>query len=696
MEENEQVSPQMACPVETVNAKYIAKISTILVATIQEAKDRLSQIEYIFCSQLFPNFQSVSKRLQEIYMEAKDDAETAWKQKENDLLLQLEKIQVMKQHILEENLFLKSENAKLSDGDFIWKKHFEELQEKIDHRSDELNKLRAENEELGKHCESKDALIRKYEGMQRDLVQKNVLLSKTQQHLELEVQGLQNELKKKSREIDGDLELQHKLVQMAQEKTSSVAYKERQLKKYEEKIQMLLAELEEAQGKIGKLQHELTEKNTVIEKASEVQENLLKKVQSKDLENEQMLCKFQGEKELLMEKVKNVEIHAHELQVEVMKKNIEVEEGRKLQEQLLKQVDLYCQERSKTGKKLEELEKVKKHLLAKLKGVKGRTEELQANLQVRSDESSDGLELQGELLQKIKAKDSELLSAKRKMKDISTAYKSLKSQYNFLCAKVGLTPENVRTKIKPDDESELRHNQSPLIKNDVETDVPKAMSISCEEAKRINILENPGNTGVVKSAQRSSSISPLDDANISIASKERPHMKSCLPAGTKRRGSYWRDTRSHQSRVGPDPHDDFLDTPLENVRRNQGNATKDGISNLPREVPAVRDSENSDDETQDMNIDQKQQVPYLRPDTSVVKYIEPVRKKSERENLKGIECKQCKKFYDAVLPSEDKNFSANTHNLRCEHHDGVSRHRFQYVPPSTPEGFWNLGFDSET
>lgn len=72
--------------------------------------------------------------------------------------------------------------------------------------------------------------------------------------------------------------------------------------------------------------------------------------------------------------------------------------------------------------------------------------------------------------------------------------------------------------------------------------------------------------------------------------------------------------------------------------------------------------------------------------------MESVRKKAERENLKGIECKQCKKFYDAVHPEENE---GNGKNLRCEHHEGVSRHRYKYAPPMTPEGFWNIGFESE-
>lgn len=73
------------------------------------------------------------------------------------------------------------------------------------------------------------------------------------------------------------------------------------------------------------------------------------------------------------------------------------------------------------------------------------------------------------------------------------------------------------------------------------------------------------------------------------------------------------------------------------------------------------------------------------------KYVEPVRKKDEREKLQGVECNQCKKFYDAVL----LNNGTDAPSARCEHHDVTSRHRYRYMPPSTPEGFWNIGFDSE-
>ena len=55
-----------------------------------------------------------------------------------------------------------------------------------------------------------------------------------------------------------------------------------------------------------------------------------------------------------------------------------------------------------------------------------------------------------------------------------------------------------------------------------------------------------------------------------------------------------------------------------------------------------------------------------------------------------------KKFYNAVLPSAgEKDIDGNKRSLRCEHHEGVSRHWYRYVPPMTPEGFWNIGFHSE-
>lgn len=171
------------------------------------------------------------------------------------------------------------------------------------------------------------------------------------------------------------------------------------------------------------------------------------------------------------------------------------------------------------------------------------------------------------------------------------------------------------------------------------------------------------------------------------------------PSGSlKLAASRWRDTRTRQELrdgVG-DPHDDFLDTPMENVRNSNMDLREVNGNPVSASISADKDidRECSDEETLDRNseiVSKKCPISIVGPSNKGFKYVEPVRRKVERENLKGIECQQCKKFYDAVLPDGDK--AANT--TRCEHHDGVSRHRYRYAPPLTPEGFWNIGFDSD-
>ncbi|EEC80969.1 hypothetical protein OsI_23692 [Oryza sativa Indica Group] len=108
---------------------------------------------------------------------------------------------------------------------------------------------------------------------------------------------------------------------------------------------------------------------------------------------------------------------------------------------------------------------------------------------------------------------------------------------------------------------------------------------------------------------------------------------------------------------------------------------------LAASPPKDMDFNNSDDETQDVNIatqgqknmpvPKQQSTISIQPPNKGFKYTEPVRKKADRENLKGVECKQCKKFYDAVLPDGRTNGDGvDSTSMRCEHHDGVSRHRY--------------------
>lgn len=63
--------------------------------------------------------------------------------------------------------------------------------------------------------------------------------------------------------------------------------------------------------------------------------------------------------------------------------------------------------------------------------------------------------------------------------------------------------------------------------------------------------------------------------------------------------------------------------------------------------------------------------------------VEVVRKKDERRKLKGHYCKECEIYY-AHLPEEERQKKLSS----------CSRHRYRYIPPSTPENFWEVGFPS--
>lgn len=78
------------------------------------------------------------------------------------------------------------------------------------------------------------------------------------------------------------------------------------------------------------------------------------------------------------------------------------------------------------------------------------------------------------------------------------------------------------------------------------------------------------------------------------------------------------------------------------------------------------------------------------------KYNSVVRKKDEREQLHAMDCENCRKFYNAVEALDAEAMERHVNNRCQEHLDVAGRHRYQYAPPATPSGFWNIGFDSET
>lgn len=321
------------------------------------------------------------------------------------------------------------------------------------------------------------------------------------------------------------------------------------------------------------------------------------------------------------------------------------------------------------------------------------------------------------VVEKLESVTCELQSEKMKRNRLIEAYKRLKSQQNYLLNKFGLTEENMLHQYKSENERDFPKHKSPITEHDgLEFENPYTSMDACKMAKvkteipedSFGGLENRTPDVFVAACETNKVNEKTSEdgkgANLSPPSssfngvpKCPSKTKSAAVSGTKRPASSWRQTRAHQSRAGPDPHDDFLDTPLENIREN---LNKDlNKEDLPDPIQNDISMNSSDDETQDLNAissPQKKQSSIRTASKRSFKYVEPVRKKAERENLKGVECKQCKKFYEAVLPNGDgKESDSSKQNFRCEHHDGVSRHRYRYVPPMTPEGFWNIGFESE-
>lgn len=111
----------------------------------------------------------------------------------------------------------------------------------------------------------------------------------------------------------------------------------------------------------------------------------------------------------------------------------------------------------------------------------------------------------------------------------------------------------------------------------------------------------------------------------------------------------------------------------------------------------VPDEEELSDTTKKPNIhgdkqDGVKQKAFVEPyfkdkerETSIQNFphIEVVRKKEERRKLLGHTCKECEIYY-ADLPAEEREKKLAS----------CSRHRFRYIPPNTPENFWEVGFPS--
>lgn len=112
------------------------------------------------------------------------------------------------------------------------------------------------------------------------------------------------------------------------------------------------------------------------------------------------------------------------------------------------------------------------------------------------------------------------------------------------------------------------------------------------------------------------------------------------------------------------------------------------VAEEEEELSATTKKPNTRGDKQD-KVTQKAFVePYFKDDereTSLQNFphIEVVRKKEERRKLHGHTCKECEIYY-ADIPAEEREKKLAS----------CSRHRFRYIPPNTPENFWEVGFPS--
>ncbi|KAM9337572.1 DNA endonuclease RBBP8 [Symphorus nematophorus] len=95
------------------------------------------------------------------------------------------------------------------------------------------------------------------------------------------------------------------------------------------------------------------------------------------------------------------------------------------------------------------------------------------------------------------------------------------------------------------------------------------------------------------------------------------------------------------------------------------------------------EEEEEEEEEQNPHENTMSQIKERKARGPTFAHVAVVRKKDERRKLKGTTCKECEVYY-AHLPEEEKQKKLSA----------CSRHRFLYIPPCTPENFWEVGFPS--
>uniref|UniRef100_G3NBP1 DNA endonuclease RBBP8 n=1 Tax=Gasterosteus aculeatus aculeatus TaxID=481459 RepID=G3NBP1_GASAC len=150
-----------------------------------------------------------------------------------------------------------------------------------------------------------------------------------------------------------------------------------------------------------------------------------------------------------------------------------------------------------------------------------------------------------------------------------------------------------------------------------------------------------------------------------------------------RRGEAARDRRDNVSGLG-EKANDSLDLMFDTTAHGEYQSCSD--SHLDHSQPGEDDEDDGGEEDNDEQQPQEKTMSDghgHKAGRPTFAHMAVVRKKDERRKLKGTTCKECELYY-AHLTEEERQVKLSA----------CSRHRFLYIPPSTPENFWEVGFPS--
>ena len=297
-------APQLCPEMESHDTKYVSGFSTLLVAMIQDAKDSISQIEYIFCSQLYPNFQQHSKSLQKLYLEARTAAENECKERQTEIELQMKQQSLEKEQALDE---CKAEKSKLLA-------RVAELEDKLSRKEKEFDEGMELHAKLLDIIEAKNTSLREKEQLVKNHEEKIEFLVIKSEELERIIDERNKELQDKNEVVTKANESVKEFQMQIESTETKIANIERILSKSEEEKNQLLVKLENMEASLK------TELRRKVDEADEGKQSHVKLVQqvswydSEVKKKDEQLSAYESEKQTLLSRTNHLQDKCEELQ----------------------------------------------------------------------------------------------------------------------------------------------------------------------------------------------------------------------------------------------------------------------------------------------------------------------------------------------------------------------------------------------